>query len=71
MLARMSTRVGDAVWVDNAARMDDRARKLWVWLAAGEAVGWEVTVEATDYEGRRMSKVAACWAHRWAWEVSR
>ena len=39
------------MWVDDAARMDDGARKLWVWLAAGEAVGWEAMVEATDYEG--------------------
>ena len=51
MLARMSMRVGDAVWVNNTAWMDDEARELQVWLAVGEAVGWEAMVEATDYKG--------------------
>ena len=57
MLARMSMRVGDAVWADDdvwaddAVWMDDEARELQVWLAAGKAVGWEVMVEVTDYEG--------------------
>ena len=28
MLARTSTRVGNAVWADNAVWMDDKARKV-------------------------------------------
>ena len=51
MQARTSMRVSNAVWADNAIWMDDKARELWVWLAAGEAVGQEITVEATDYKG--------------------
>ena len=51
MLVRMSARAGGAVLVDDTAWMNGEARELQVWLAAGEAVGWEAMVEVTDYKG--------------------
>ena len=51
MLVRMSTRAGGTVLVDDTAWMNGKARELQVWLAVGEAVGWEAMVKVTNYEG--------------------